>query len=604
MAFQISYVFEFKDKYSKTATQLIKCIGDIERRIKKSGKGFKDFAAMANTSLNSVAVRSNKVKKSIESINRSQLKANNRFKDFSKSARQSTSEMRKILDMLNKSIKKTTREMNAFQRVSGKGFKEFRAEALRAEVAQTKFRKSTKKTTAIAKMQSAVFGNLKFRIASMLVTMGMTGFGIRQLIDKATKIEKSFTVMSALTGITGKDFEFLEKKAFQFARVFGVSMEDVATSFKRVAGLKPELIKDVKALAELTKWTLILDAPMEQIEKISRALTIALNVYGKSAKSAGEFTNILAAAQRKGSAEVIDMAMSFLKTGPIARAASVPFIELISVIQGLARAGVLSRIAGTSLRTVMIRVARQAKNQGDTFMSVLKRLATELNVTDGGLGDIARAAEIFGVRQAHASIEIMKAIPLIEEFRKEIKNTNIAVETANKIMTLYERQLKSIWAVWDREVKQTFEEIKPEMLGLHKQWVAFITQLSMALPGGAKSWIEFFIELAVLVLKVANAVLLIWNILTSPFALAKGWDNFLKRMEAIRDVAELAFPTSPIKKSDLDEIAGEEGKAGKPGAAGRVKFDINLRGNTEAVESASVETEGDMDFDTGVNFAV
>jgi len=529
--FQIAYVIELIDKYSKVAAQLNQHIQKIDKNILGASKNFKKFEKAASESMDKA--------------------------------------------------KRGTRQ---------------------AREGMERFTRDTRKQTMAMRGMSAVVGNLKFRLASLLVTMGMTGMGMKQFVDKMKPMDKAFKITEALTGIVGKDFEFLEKKAFQFSRVMGVPMEDVMTGFKRVAGLKPELLKNVPALAELTKWTLILDAPMEQIEKVSRALTVALNVYGRTAESAAEFTNILAAAQRKGSAEVIDMARSFLKSGPIAQSAQVPFIELISVLQALARAGILNSIAGTSLRTVMIRVARQAKENGDTFMSVLEGLAADLLSVDGSLLDVAKSADIFGVRQAHAATEIMKAIPLIREFKKELKGTNIALDTARTVLTSYEKEVNKIWAVWDKSLKDIFDEIKPALLELHRQWVAFITLLSGAPPGGLKAILGFFIRLTSSALQFLNTVLLIWEILTAPFALAKGWDAFLARLENIGQLWSLIKGETPRLESIMtrEEMGGTAGKAG---AAGRVQVDVNLRGNTEAVESARGTAEGDVDFNMGTNFA-
>lgn len=550
--FQISYIFQFIDKYSKVAADLHKKVGEIDKKILGSAKNFQKLG-----------------KQGTESFSR-----------------------------INKISRRSEEQMKSFTL-------------------------KTKKQTLAMKSMGAVVGNLKFRIASLIVTMGMTGFGMSQLIDKASKIEKSFTVMSALTGITGKDFDFLEKKAFDFARTMGVSMEDVATGFKRVAGLKPELLEDVEALAELTKWTLILDAPMEQIEKISRALTVALNVYGRSAKSAAEFANLLAAAQRKGSAEVINMALSFMRAGPVAETAGVPFRELIATLQGLARAGVLSQMAGTSMRAILIRVARVAKGTGKTFAEAMKEIAKEVLSTTDDLGRLSRAEQIFGMRQSHAAVTVMRAIPFIEEFQEKIKDTNIALETAEKVLTLYERRVRSIWAVWDQEVKQTFKEMEPSLLKLHTQWVTFLKQLSMGVPGGLSALVNVISELLADLLQVVNAFLLLWNVIKAPFDLLIAFGRFLETWEKIdlttawrdlrKEVAGVGenlklaamgtFPEVFGGPPELRDIVGPEEIAGKPGAAGRVQVDVNLKGNTEAAESVRTTVEGDVDFNMGRNFA-
>ena len=510
--------------------------------------------------------------------------------------------------MIDKKILGASKNFAKFEKAGVGGLDKVAKATRAADRRMETFTRQTKKQTRASRALGAVLGNLKFRMASLMITGAIGGFGMSALIKKAKPMENAWAKLAALTGITGKDFEFLEKRAFRLARALGVTQQEIATGFLRVAGLKPELIKDVKALAELTKWTLILDAPMGQIEKVSRALTVALNVYGKTADSAARFTNILAAAQRKGSAEVIDMAVSFLKAGPVAETARIPFERLMSVIQGLARAGILKQMAGTSFRTIMIRVAKQSKQQGDTFMGVLRSLSKELVTTEGGLADIAKAAKVFGVRQAHAAIAIMKALPYIEQFEKDIKGTNIAMETANIILGTYERRVLKIWAIWDRQIKDVFKEAGPDLLRLHKQWVMFITQLSMAPPGGLGKLIGLFANLLSDILEIGNALLFVWNIISSPFELAKGWDAFTTRWEKIGNMWNTMHEGTPFAFAPpptLESLAKPGDSVGRNSAAanGRVQVDVNLKGNTDSVESATATSEGDVDFNMGLNFA-
>lgn len=531
MAFQISYIFEFKDKYSAVAADMLKKMKHIDKSVKGLNTGF---------------------------------------------------------DTLNKVAPKT---LNNISDITSK-----------ADAQMKNMCMSTKKQTRSTRLFGAVVSNLKYRIASLIVSLATAGFGMKHLIDKETKVNKAFTIMSALTGIVGKDFDFLEKKSFRFARVFGIKMEDVATSFKRVAGLKPELLQDVEGLAELTKWTLILDAPMDQIEKVSRALTVSLNVYGKTAKSSARFTNILAAAQRKGSAEVIDMALSFLKAGPVAETAKVPFIELVSAIQSLARSGVLRQMAGTSLRTIMIRVADYAKKQGQSFVGALKSIEDQVLSTEGALERISLSGKIFGKRQASAGLILLKNIQFMDDFKKSIEGTNIALDTAKKVLTSYERESQKTWSVWDLITKEAFKKASPALLELNRQFVAFITQLSIATPGGLGVIIITFSKLLSTILQVGNALLLVWNIITSPLELVGGWDEFIKRWENIGNIWELMNNQTPQLESIInpDEISGVT--EGNP-ATGDVNVNVNFRGNTEDVESASVEIEGTDNLNAGLNFA-
>ena len=287
MAFQIVYVFQAVDRFTKVARKIEKSVNSINRKIHVGTKSFKKFGTTGATSFKKVGAATNRTIPKIH--------------NFKNKIRQSTFAMRRM---------------------------------------------------------SSAANSLKSRFLSFGSAAFMASLGLRQIINRGKQSEKAFLNLAALTGITGKDLEFLREKAHQFARVFGMEAKEIFVAFKRIAGLKPELIKDVEALSELTKQALILDAPINQLERTSRTLAVALNIYGKGAESAAGFTEILAASARLGSAEVNEVGLSFLKTGSVMELSNISFKEGIALIQTLARSGLLKQAAGTGLSTVLLRLQR------------------------------------------------------------------------------------------------------------------------------------------------------------------------------------------------------------------------------------------------------
>lgn len=531
MAFQIVYIFQAVDRFSKVAAKIEKSIKGIEKKVEHATKGLHNFEKRGGKSLKNMALV--------------------------------TTHTGKKFGHLDERIKRNTRSM---------------------------------------KFMSSAASNLRSRLIYMAGGLVMTGFGLTKMIKHGKETAAAVNQFSALFGIVGKDLDFLKKKSHEFARVFGMEAKEIFIGFKRVAGLKPELLENVDALAELTKWTLILDAPMGQIEKVARALTVALNVYGKSAKNAAEFSNILAAAQRKGSAEVIDLALSFLKAGPVAKAAQVPFLDLIAMMESIARSGILRQMAGTSIRTLFIRIANMGKEmRGKDMLENLEKVHAHLMSIKDPMERLAEAGRLFGKRQASAGIELAANVGLARQLKKETFGTNFALETANKILTEYGRQSQAIWSVWQERMDKMFTAIEPHLLALKRQWTAFLTLLDLATPGGLKSIASFFITLTAIILKLVNLILFVAAIFKI------GWEepfDFGKR-EALKkgglqNVYELMMGTpknleSIMKPGDI--------VTGTAGANGKVSVDINLKGNTEAVTSLQTVSEGDVDVNTGQNLA-
>jgi TP901 family phage tail tape measure protein len=535
MAFQIAYIFEGIDRFSKVAAKIEKSMDKIEGKVKGVRGNLQKLE--------------DRGKRNLQKLQKLTVDTEHKF------------------GKLNTRIKKGNRAMQAM--------------------------------TALA-------GNLKFRLASLAVTATMTGFGLNKIIDKGKQTETAFVNLSALTGITGKDLEFLRQKAHEFARVFGIESKDIFVAFKRVAGLKPELIGNVKALAELTKWTLILDAPIGQLEKTSRALTVALNIYGKSADNAAEFSNILAAGARFGSAEVNEMALSFLKAGTVAETvSSISFLDLMTMIEAVAQKGLLAQVSGTGLRTVMIRLQKAGfdfKKLG--VAGVFEKIKQQLDATTDSTKKAQLAYQLFGMRQQAVGLALTNNVPLLKKLKKEMQGTNLAVDTANKSLITYEKQSKAIADFFEKKFVEIFGAAKPHLLDLKRQLVIFFEILDKATPGGFKGTISFLIWGLARVVQLLNVATLTMGIMAAPIRAAFGDIGALKAIpELLKRIKEIE--TTPIKLETLLKPAELKGGVGGTPTStnGRVSVDLNLKGNTDALASLEATTEGDVDLNTGKNLA-
>lgn len=550
MAFQIVYIFKALDKFTRVAKKVERSVGSIEQKITKTGKKFRKF----------------------------QKRGMDAFAKISSQALIAVNSLEKVTGAIAKIPSNIPVAVNSIKRLT----------------------QQTKKATVVSKFMAASISNLKFRVASYITTMALAGFGMNRLIEKGKEINSSFYNLSALTGISGKNLAFLKEEAFKFARVIGLPAKDIFTAFKRVAGLKPELLKDVNALKEMAKWTLILDAPMNKIEKVSRALTVALNVYGKSAKNAAEFSNILAAAQRFGSAEVIDLALSFLKAGPVARETKIPFIDLIAAFEGLARGGLLAQISGTSFRTLLIRL----KKAGYDFeqlglVGVFEKIGAELDAIQNPTQRAWKEFQLFGMRQQAAGLIMKRVIPLVRDLKQEIKGTNIAVETANVSLKEYGKRLKGIESISDKVVDKVFGDMEEGLLNAQEQFAIFLKGIDLAVPGGVGQFINAILNLTSSLLRMANVALYTIGVLTLPLELIDGWDAFVTKSKNLTELWKLIAEPRPVLS---DILTSEELKVGgQTGANGRVSVDVNLRGNTEAISSVQAIGDGDVDISLGKN---
>ena len=533
MAFQIVYIFQAVDRFSKVAAKIEKSIERIEKKVGHTTKRLHNF----------------------------EQRGRRNFRNVSLAIRQTSRESEK----LNFRIRRNTRSMRVL---------------------------------------ASTASDLKSRLVTLAGSAVMTGFGLTKVVKTGAKINKAFINLSALTGITGKDLVFLKNQVWKMARVFGLSADEIAMSFIRVAGLMPQLLEFPDALANMAKWALITDAGMDQIEVTSRALAVALNVYGKSAENAAEFANILAAAQRHGSAEVIDLAHSFLKAGPVAEAAQIPFIELIAIMESVAKSGVLAQKSGTALRTIFIRLADMPKEfRGETMVETVENVGKHLKAIKNPMDRISEAGRLFGKHQVAAGLAMIKNVDIAKKGLKLFKDSNVAVETAAIVLTEYGRQSQMIWSVWQKQMTAIFTFLEPELLSLKREWVAFLSLLDVGIPGGLQGLAKLLVQIAEKILAATNAVMFAW-------ALTKGGFEYglrpKKREEFIAGIIQRIWELRTGQDPKLETILTPEEKAlgkGKPGASGHVSLDINMKGNTEGVASVQAVSEGDVDVNIGKNLA-
>ena len=69
----------------------------------------------------------------------------------------------------------------------------------------------------------------------------------------ATDFNKSMSNLSAITGATGKDLQFLRETALEFGATTTLSATQASEALKLVASAKPDLLSNAAALKEVTK---------------------------------------------------------------------------------------------------------------------------------------------------------------------------------------------------------------------------------------------------------------------------------------------------------------------------------------------------------------
>lgn len=259
------------------------------------------------------------------------------------------------------------------------------------------------------------FGNMK-KAARLLSTTfaGLSAALVaKDIVSTGKQFESAISDLSAITGATGQDLEFLATKAREFGAQTTLSATQAAEAFKLIASAKPDLLESGEALAAVTKEAIALaEASGTDLPAAAATLGTALNQFNADASEAGRFINVLAAGAKLGASEVVDTAEALKQSGVVARAAGVSFEELNASVQVLAASGLKASEAGTPLR------------------NIISRLQTDVDKFNPSVVGLTKALE-------NLAAENLSAEQIVKKFRREnLAAAQVLIDNASAVNTL------------------------------------------------------------------------------------------------------------------------------------------------------------------------
>lgn len=201
---------------------------------------------------------------------------------------------------------------------------------------------------------------LKDLIGAFGIVGGVQAFA--SIVGDAYKTIKQFEQgladLSAITGATGKDLNFLRDNAIDLGQKVQGGAIAVVEAYKLIAGAKPELLSNVQALNQVTDAAITLSqAAGIELPAAATALTDAMNQFGADASRAQEFIDALANGAKFGSAEIPQLTEALLKFGAVARSSNISIQESAALVELLAENGIKGADAGTALRNVLLKIS-------------------------------------------------------------------------------------------------------------------------------------------------------------------------------------------------------------------------------------------------------
>ena len=249
---------------------------------------------------------------------------------------------------------------------------------------------------------------------------------IRDAVNTLKEFEKELSTLQSITGSTTKEMEFFSKAAKEVGVQTKTSAKEVVKAFTLIGSAQPELLKNSKALAEVTKQALILGkAAGIDATDAALALTGAMNQFGASAEDAAKFTDIFATSQQKGSSFIRDTSEALINAGAAASAAGLSFETTNAAIQALAKGAIVGARAGTALRGVLSKLSSQSDDKINPSMIGLGKT---LRVLQSRNLDLAKATKLVGEEGATGLLTLIKQIDIFEELDGSLNDVGNAME--------------------------------------------------------------------------------------------------------------------------------------------------------------------------------
>lgn len=338
--------------------------------------------------------------------------------DFAKKLKLTEEQMKTYSQLMAKLARQGERDWNRHAR-AGRGFASSMEQAIR------------RATASMAGWTALVAG---------------AGAALRDAMATTMEFERSLSGLSALTGTTGEDLEYLRSQAIELSAQSELSARDVVEAMKFIGGQRPELLEAASGLVAVTDAVITLSEASEgSMEDSARAVTGALGQFGKGAEYAASFVNVLAAGAKEGAAEIPYLQQAVEKSGSAASAAGLTFEQLVAVIEGVAPRFTKAEEAGTSLRAVLTKLEGQTDDRLKPSVVGLHRALDNLAAREMSTAELTK---MFGLENINMARALLEARGNIERLETAVTGTHVAEEQAavqTQNLTGAVRELSNAW---------------------------------------------------------------------------------------------------------------------------------------------------------------
>lgn len=229
------------------------------------------------------------------------------------------------------------------------------------------------KFSEIGKNALSVFaGNVLTEVVSQAKNAAGT------VLEIGTAFEMGMSTVQAISGATGDELVALTDKAKEMGAntKFSATEAAEAMQYMAMAGWKTDdMLNGIEGIMNLAA------ASGEDLATTSDIVTDALTAFGLTAQDSAHFADILAQASSNANTNVSMMGETFKYVAPVAGAMGYSAEDVATAVGLMANSGIKASQAGTSLRTMLSRMAKPTKE----VQAAMDALGISLTDSDGNM---------------------------------------------------------------------------------------------------------------------------------------------------------------------------------------------------------------------------
>lgn len=198
----------------------------------------------------------------------------------------------------------------------------------------------------------------------------------KYVIEVGSSFESQMSKVQAISGASATEMTKLTEKAEEMGRTTKFTAEEAGQGleYMALAGWKTDdMLQGLDGIMALAA------ASGTDLGTTSDIVTDALTAFGESAGESGRLADIMAAASSNANTNVEMMGETFKYAAPVAGALGYSMEDTAEAVGLMANAGIKGSQAGTSLRSIMTRLATDA-GASSTKLGALGTLTEELGV--------------------------------------------------------------------------------------------------------------------------------------------------------------------------------------------------------------------------------